>query len=332
MAPRYYRRVIRITAMDSPNVRWAMAQQAAGEPVTNEIITPGVLTWDQYRQRRATWDKVRQTIGLDGEFYEGAQVLLYPKEWLDNAARVDLVDRCLRWPTEAIGIDPAEGGDKTAFAAVNRYGLKELISRQTPDTNAAYHEMKEFIRRHGMDRTPAKVCLDRGGGGKEHADRLRAGGLAVRTVAFGESLVPDPVRRTLLIEEKLEQREEHYAYRNRRAEMYGTLRLLLDPGNLGQPVGDVQLLSAGFALPGGDERDPHCPFGELRRQLAIFPLEYDDESRMTLPPKHRKPGQEETARKTLEELIGHSPDEADALVLAVHGMVSKARRMVAGAR
>ena len=72
-------------------------------------------------------------------------------------------------------------------------------------------------------------------------------------------------------------------------------------------------------------------YEELRRQLAVMPKETDEEGRAMMPPKNRKPGQDETNRKTLVELLGRSPDEADALVLAVHGMLHKPQVMKAGA-
>ena len=71
---RYFRRVIRIKATDSPNVRLGLAQDRAGLTVTDEILVPGVLTYAEYRKRRATWDRVRQCIGLDGEFWKGIRL------------------------------------------------------------------------------------------------------------------------------------------------------------------------------------------------------------------------------------------------------------------
>src|SRR5260370_41122549 len=71
-------------------------------------------------------------------------------------------------------------------------------------------------------------------------------------------------------------------------------------------------------------------YSELRRQLAVMPKETDEEGRAMMPPKNRKPGQDETKRKTLVEILGCSPDQADALVLAVHGMLHKPQVMKAG--
>ena len=130
----------------------------------------------------------------------------------------------------------------------------------------------------------------------------------MQTVAFGEAVSPMPRRGTAGFQERTDQREQRTAYFNRRAEMYGNLRELLDPA-LGQ----------GFAIP--------ADYTDLRGQLAPIPLTYDDEGRLKLLPKHRRePAVGGAGAKSLTELIGHSPDEADALVLAIHGMRGKAVR------
>ena len=228
---RYYRKIFKITAEDSPNVRYARAQIAAGLEPTGEMIIPGVMPWDEYQKRRKTWDKISQCIGLDAEFYEGAEILLYPPEWRNHSEELArrILSSGMQRKAEGIGIDPAEGGDKTAMSAVDRYGLIEMVSKKTPNTNVIVGEAIAFIRKHGVPGN--KVCFDRGGGGKQHADRIRALGrefAGIRTVAFGESISPIPRRGMKVLEEKIEIMEEKYTYVNRRAQMYGELRLLLD--------------------------------------------------------------------------------------------------------
>lgn len=310
---RYHRRVIRIRAEDSPNVRIALLQHKMGWPITGETVVPGVLSWDEYVRRRSTWDKIRQTVGLDAEFYEGAEVLLYPPDWLNRAeAAADSLGDRFR-PGKAIGVDPAEGGDSTCWAVVDRQGLIHLESLKTADTAVIPNHTLALMTRYGVK--AADVVFDRGGGGKQHADLLRARGHPVRTVAFGESLSLEPRRAMVPIGEKKDVREERYEYKNRRAQMYGELRELLDPSN---PFGP-------FALP--------ARYDELRRQLAVIPLWFDEEGKLILPPKNRRPDAAEHSTKvTLVDLIGHSPDEADALVLAVHGLLHRHRTgAVAGA-
>ena len=244
------------------------------------------------------------------EFTDAVGAPLFPAEWLERAALLAAGLKGKERKAEAIGIDPAEGGDKTALAAVDRLGLIELVSRKTPDTSVITGEALAFMRKHGV---PAeRVVFDRGGGGKEHADRLRAQGYPVRTVAFGEAVSLEPRRMAYQPRDRIESNEERYAYRNRRAALYGDLRQLLDPA--ANP--------AGFALP--------AEYVELRRQLSPIPLQYDPEGRLELPPKNKRNADD--GKVTLVDLIGHSPDEADAVVLACHGMLHAQSRPRVGAR
>lgn len=298
---RYYRKIIRITAEDSPNVRYAQAQIKAGKVPTGEMLVPGVLPWDDYVKRRATWDSIRQTIGLDAQFYKGAELLLFPPQWLNlSAYRANTLWGKKR-QAEAIGVDPAEGGDKTAYCVVDRYGVMALISKKTPNTYMIPGDIKALIRYYNVD--PNKVVFDAGGGGKIHVDSLRQEGYPVRTVRFGESVAPtDGERRRKFDKRRIDDKEERYVYRNRRAQMYGELSILLDPNS---PRDEGQ-----FAIPPG--------FMELRRQLAPIPKTYDKEERLVLLPKHKPKG---STQKCLTDIIGCSPDEADSLVLAVYGML-----------
>jgi hypothetical protein len=156
------------------------------------------------------------------------------------------------------------------------------------------------------------VLFDRGGGGKQHADRLREMGYPVHTVGFGEGVVLEPrVGRNPLAVRK-DQREEHYEFTNRRSQMYGELSQRLDPSNE----------RGGFSLPPSER--------ELRWQMSKIPKTYDGEGRLKLLPKSRTntSGKEEGS---LVALIGHSPDELDALVLAVHAMSYRRVQVTAGA-
>lgn len=306
----FYRKVIRITAMDSPNVRLGLLQRAAGKEPTGEVIMPGVLTWDEYCHRRLTWDPVRQCVGLDARFYEGAEILLFPPEWLNRANEVAEILRSTKKPrkAKAMGVDPAQGGDSTSICVIDEYGVLELTSCKTPDTNVAYNLIRETI--HKWDVPVGNVVLDRGGG-TEHAHRLRAAGYKdVRTMGFGEGVSPDPRRGITQFKDKLDTREERYAYVNRRAEVYHTLSLLLDPS----------LNETGFGIP--------AEYTRLRHELSVFPKLYDAEDRLYLPPKNKKDADSKV--KTLVEMIGHSPDEADSLVLAVYGLVNKPSKNKAG--
>ncbi len=324
----YHRRIIKIRAEDSPNVRYARAEIAKGKSPSNRVIIPGVKTWEKYQDNRKTWDPELQCIGLDANWYEGPEQKLVPSAWLALAAqRADAIGGRVR-KAKGIGVDPAEGGDSTSMAAVDELGLIELVSTKTPDTSVIPSMVKAFAMKHGVGRDDAwRICFDRGGGGKQHADRMRqasrVGGLVeehkdglpwnVRTIAFGEALILAPKRAKRLYGERFEIMEEKGTYVNRRAQMYFSLRDLVDPN------GPVR-----FAIPA------ECD--ELRRQLALMPLLRDGEGRGYMLPKDvlsdeaRRQG-----KKTLKQLLGCSPDESDALVLACHAMTTKPIKSTAGA-
>lgn len=299
--PRYYRRVIKIRAEDSPNVILGLSQQAAGLIPDNKAVLPGVITWDLYVKRRKTWDIIRQTIGLDAEFYEGVELRMFPQQWLhrSNEYYRDLFFSRKFRRAKAIGIDPGEGGDDTALAVVDDMGLLEMIARKTPDTVDVVNMAIDAMRRWKVE--PEYVCFDRGGGGKQHADRMRQMGFKVRTVSFGEPLLLPILYRDTLVKDRIANRDERYSYKNRRAEMFGTLRHLLDP------------INKGFAISG--------ELLTLRSELIPIPLSYDEEGKMYLLPKNKKDSKDK--QPTLIELIGHSPNQADALVVAVYAMTHK---------
>lgn len=304
----YRRKIIEITAEDSPNVQFARAQLAAGQEPTGEIVIPGVLPWDVFLDRRKRWDVEKQTVGLDAKFYKGKRVLLYPEEWLVLAQELADAQAGKRRQARAIGIDPGEGSADTSWAAVDEFGLLELVSYPTPNTSQVPRDTIDFGRKWGVD--PEDWVFDRGGGGKQHADRLREMGYDVRTVAFGEGVMLQPRDGMILTDERVATREERYAYTNRRAQMYGELSLLLDPGE-----------GSGWAIP--------RRYSELLRQMRLVPKMRDREGRLEMLPKNRKDPKDK--RPTLTDLLGRSPDDLDAVVLAVHGMLHREVVYTAGA-
>jgi len=306
---RYYTKVIQIRGIDSPSVKLNLARVAKGLEPTNEIIIPGVLPYSDYMKRRNTWDEIRQAIGLDAEFYEGAELLLFPPTWLNGSEVAARSITGQRIP-KALGVDPAEGGDDTSWTAIDELGIIKKITQKTPDTDIIPGITIGLIKELGL--AANQVWFDRGGGGKQHADRMRKLGHNVRTVGFGEAATdPHKVRRMKTIKEREEESETRYTYKNRRAEMYGLLSMLLDPSDNERVFGiDSQ-------------------YSELRRQLAPIPKLYDGEGRLYLPPKDKK--NKNSTEVTLKELLGCSPDEADSLVLAVYGMLHKKMAITAGA-
>lgn len=302
----YARKIIRIKAEDSPNVQLGMAEVAAGKEPSGRELIPGVIGYDEYMYKRTNWDEIKQCAGLDADFWEGAEVLMFPPAWLNAAERKAEELRGKRRVGRGMGVDSAQGGDKTAWCVVDEFGVVALKARKTPDTDVIAGETLALMREY--DVPPENICFDNGGGGKEHADRLRKMGYPVRTVAFGTplSLELRTGRNPLTL--RKDTKEERYAYKNRRAQMYGELRQRFNP------------INGGFALP--------REFEAIRHQLTPIPLRYDGEGRMELLPKHPDPDDKD--KPCLTKLIGHSPDEADALVLANHGMSHKAHRSVAG--
>jgi hypothetical protein len=322
---RYFRKVFKVAAADSPNVRYAQAQLKSGQRVTGEEIVPGILNYEEYLRRRATWDPIRQCIGLDAQFYKGKELLLYPPDWLNMAE--ERWKQIYRLPRRAVavGIDPAEGGDRTSMCAIDELGIIELVSRKTPDTAAIVSEALAFLRKH--DVPPERAGIDPGGGGKQHADRMALhreprwpNGCKIRTIAFGESLSLDPKRGLRLIEEKKEIKKEKYTYKNRRAQMFHELSLALDSS----------ICDFIFAIPPVDEGEQYM---RLRRSMAPIPKLYDEEGRIWMLPKNKRVGDKEGGKqKCLIDLIGFSPDELDSLVVAKHVHLHKERRQIAGAR
>ena len=302
----YFRKVIRITAEESPNVRLAKAEIAAGKKPSGRCLVPGILDYNTYVNRRQFWDPIRQCIGLDGEFYVGPGVLLFPPEWLNLAEQQALELRGKHRKGVTMGIDTAEGGDSTVWCVLDELGIVDIVSKKTPDTSVIMGETLALMLLWSVD--PDNVFFDRGGGGKEHADYMRRAGHKVNTVAFGEAATAQKQRGMKTLNKRLDDDEVRYTYKNRRAEMYNLTSLRLNPEEPGQ-----------LAIP--------QKYTELRRQLAPVPRLYDGEGRLELPPKRKQRGSD---KETMADLVGCSPDEADALVLAVYGLVKKHSRPVAG--
>ena len=318
---RYFRKVIRIAAQDVPNVRDA-ERLLRGDPGMSieelerlATTVPGVLTWSDYRERRATWGPMEQTICLDALFYRGAQVMLFPDEWLDRASTLRAG---AEWrgmgARNCLGVDPAEGGDNTAWAVVNKAGLVELVSKKTSDTADVPGETLAIMREFRV--SDGDCGFDRGGGGKIHADILRRRGHNVRTVAFGDPAFSDPERGMKTFGERVDVKEDRYVFRNLRAQMYFELSL-----------------DSNFAMPARLlDRKRITGSHSLRYQLSKMPRLLDEDGCYWLPSKGNQT--EEMKRrniKTLTQILGCSPDEADAVVIAHHLLQHPHRRMQAGA-
>lgn len=323
------RKVIHIGAEHSPNVILGKKLEEAGVPGPYPSVIEGVITYEEFLDREQLWDPIKRQIRLHGHFYEGEEVRLYPPDWLSRAelaykelvpegydnerARLENRTSYPRW----MGLDVGAGGDLTAWTVIDREGVIWQHAMKTPNTVDITNRTVRYLADYNVQ--PMNCVIDAGGGGKQIADRLRELGHKVRTVYFGEN--PSPPASTSMAVVRLPTTRTSFAekrqiYKNRRAEMYGYLRLLLDPS-----VNDED--GVAFAIP--EELE------ELHHELSIMPLQYDEEGKMFLPPKDRKPGQKDNPELvTIKKILGRSPDRADSLVLAVFGMFVKARK-VAGA-
>jgi hypothetical protein len=306
---RLFRKVIRLTALDSPNVRREQARLRGDPQSAWPAAVPGVVTYEELQIRLATWDAERIEVGIHARFYEGATVRLFPAGWLDHSNTLAALYEQEKRPRKAlaVGIDPGQGDADTSMTAVDWLGVVEERAVKTPDPGRAVDEIRDFVQTH--DVSEDRACMDIGGGGREIAAWLRRQhGLRVRTVGFGESVSAEPRRGRRSLRERKDEKDERYAFTRRRDQLFWELRELLNPaGSRG-----------GFAIP--------ARYHELRRQLAPFPLVRDGEGRLCLPPKSRKPGTGHGGQKSLVELIGQSPDRADSLALGVHALLHEKQR------
>jgi hypothetical protein len=285
---KYDVKVIKVQAIESPNVQLALKEEKAGKKPSRRILVPGCMTIDEYRFRRKTYDPIKAAAGLDAEFYEGAEVRMFPQDWLSAS-------------------------QERARELEGEQGVLEQVSLKTSNTAVIKGRTIAMMKKYDIE--PNDVLFDRGGGGKEHSDYLRYSGYQVRSVGFGES----PTRADeydfgwVDPQFKKDLKESKYAYKNKRSEMYGVLRRMLDKNRAmdGQQP---------FAIP--------SEYTELLRQLGPIPLEYDGEGRMVLPPK-QKP-HKEFKGVTLIDIIGNSPDESDSLVLAVFAQIFKPAELEMG--
>jgi len=303
----YYRRVIKIRAEDSPNVRLGIAQKQSGAEPTEEIVVIGVKGYAEYVKNRALWDKIQQVVSLDAEFYKGKEVYLFPTELMLESGQMAR-SLSVRRRAKAMGVDSAEGGDATVWTIIDDKGVIFQLSKKTADTFDIPGQTIALMRKYSLEAD--SVAFDRGGGGKQHADYMRRMGYDVRTIGFGEAASdPNRDRKTSTIRAPVKERigrlESAYAYKNRRAEMYGLAS---------------ELVQDGFAIP--DE------LVELVRQLKVMPKQFDGEGRLYLPPKN-KPTPTYTG-VTISQLLGRSPDEADSFVLAVFAMEKKLKKVMIG--
>lgn len=299
----YTRKIIKIRADQSPNVKLALKEIQEGKEPSNTVLVPGIKDWNTYKKHRDQWDEMKQSIQLDAEFWEGEELFLFPRERLQKSSEC-----IINTKPKSMGVDTAEGGDSSSWSIIGDEGLVELVSIRTSDTSMIPDKTIELIHKHKIN--PRNVAFDRGGGGKQHADNLRTGkdkgyrpeNYQVRTIGFGEAAKAPKKKGLKSLKRQKEEDEQKYTYRNRRAQMYGMLSIALEEG---------------FVIP---SEFLFKKFREDRKnlydQLRPIPKLLDREGQLYLLPKNKK--DPKSKENTLTKLIGHSPDEADSLVLAVY--------------
>ncbi len=195
-----------------------------------------------------------------GEFPDAGEGILFPLSLLEAS-----VDRALDVPDDAgfvLGVDVARSiaGDQNAVAVTRGGQLLEIILWRSPDSMETVARVIRVVTARGAK----TIAVDVGGVGAGVVDRLRQLKHAVEEVHFG-GRASDPKR-----------------FRNKRAEMFWTLRERLEQGTISFPD-DEELVADLAGL-----RYMFTPDGKIQ-------LESKDEVRNRL---------------------GRSPDRGDAVALA----------------
>jgi hypothetical protein len=302
------RTVIHIDGDDSPNVVAGRLWRKRGHEGTPPTVIPGLLSWGQYQFRVRNWDDVKKRMRLHGHFYEGADMLMFPPQFLDQAEELWEVVQPLKRGPFYMGVDVAEGGrDLNCWAIIDHLGIIEIDAKKSDrDTTMIQTVTLEKMQKFKIP--GRRVCFDRGAGGKQHVDYMRRAGHKVRAVGFGEGSTEPKI------------------YQNKRVEMYALLARAFDParwvmvevGDQKDKPDEEKLMEwvVGMGLP----PDMHL----LREELAVLPVMYDAKQRQMLPPKARSGVQrEQSPIVTLDSILGRSPDRADALALANWAKVSR---------
>lgn len=296
-----FRHVIHIDGeRDSPNVVAGKQWYEAGNTGPSPTIIPGVLSYPEYKLMLAGGDAYQICTRLRGRFWDAAESKLFPFNALDAAqklgARLRAEPRRLWRGPRAMGIDVGAGGDWTVWTVIGRYGVIDKVRKQTKNTAEVRGITIRLMRKWKIP--PEYVAIDAGGGGKEHADALRDDGYEVMAIGFGS--VAD-------IKEE---------YKTMRAELYGQAAkaMAIQPHTrlmLARPTKAWRKAWTCLSIPPDDNL--------LRQDLAVMPRLYDGEGKLRLPPKDRQGKvnrHQGTGEKTIREMLGRSPDDADSFVLA----------------
>ncbi|HEX7380243.1 MAG TPA: hypothetical protein VF278_24215 [Pirellulales bacterium] len=293
---------------ESPNLIESRRMDREGITGEYPLVTPGLLSRQEFDEWEATWDEPRKRVRLYGKLPSEDEMKLFPPTWLELAKQLGeklrrQIARCDEWRDDgpyALGVDAAfGGGDLTAWVVLGRYGVRHVHAISTPNTATISGYTIELMRQYRINAWA--VAFDSGGGGKQIADMLRDQNEmkfgAIVDVSFGAKAL------------------EPKKYHNRRTELYGELRMALEPTDARRELLTKQVSRwpesvTCLALPPDESK--------LMEDLAVLPYEWDGEGKQRLPPKDhaRRDISSHSERSVRERLGGRSPDRGDALVLA----------------
>ncbi|QDT94734.1 hypothetical protein V144x_01650 [Gimesia aquarii] len=208
-----------------------------------------------------------------------------------------LLERVL--PVEGFGLDVAASryGDTSVLAVGGRNGIRAIHECQFSDTQQTMWWVLETALSYGIDLKQGHVpiAIDWGGGyGNAVGDPLKRLNVHVIEVHGNTTSNLNPQK-----------------YANKRAELYGEAGRRLDP------AGDFRMIP--FSLP-----DNQTLRAELIAPIKIY--SGHDGEKYYITPKDRRGADENYMGKTLREILGRSPDRADAVVYCLYALRDQRRR------
>lgn len=203
------------------------------------------------------------------------------------------------FPIEAGGLDVAASkhGDSSVLALGGTYGIRAIHECQFKDTVQTMEWVLEVFMSYGIDLPKSRIplAIDWGGG-------------------YGNA-VGDPLKKkrvnVIEIHGNATSDVDSKKYANKRAELYGEAGRRLDP------AGDFRMMH--MMMP-----DNPRLLEELTAPQKIY-AGHDGE-KFYITPKDRKGASDTFKGKTLRELLGRSPDRADAVVYCMSALTSNKRR------
>jgi len=278
-----------------------------------EPIVPGQTCYDEFMSLLNDPDPLVRNVYALGRFPdEDPQKQLILGSWLDRpiefgkrikrifADHVDVLNEL--FPIEAGGLDVAASkhGDSSVLALGGSYGIRAIHECQFRDTVQTMDWVLETFAGYGIDLAKSRIPLgiDWGGGyGNAVGDPLKRMRVNVIEIHGNATSDIDPKK-----------------YANKRAELYGEWGRRLDP------AGDFRMMHMMI---------PDNP--RLREELVAPQKIYSghDGEKFYITPKDRKGASDNFKGKTLRELLGRSPDRADAVVYCNCALTSnKKRRLI----